>query len=207
MSELERDILIARVADGDASEQEWTTFRAWAERDALMWRELAELQRDAAALTSAVNRAVGAADFIEAPVGEHMSARLTERFRMIGLWGGWAAAAALVLVWATGWRLPSGGLGTGADRASLPLMPTGSPQDTLRQYLDQGRQSGTVVGQVPEFVMQDVRPAPDGQFEVIFIRQIMERAVVDDLYGLGADDAGRAVPLRLRRVAPGERPF
>lgn len=205
MSELERDILIARVADGDASGQEWATFRAWAERDASMWRELAEMQREAAALASAVNRAVGAADFVEAPVGEHMSARLTERFRMIGRWGGWAAAAALVLVWATGWRLPFNGAASGAGQAAL--LPTGSPQDALRQYLDRGRQVGTVVGEVPEKVMLDTRPAADGQFEVIYIRQIMERAFVDDLFGVGADESGRAVPLRLRFVAPGERPF
>lgn len=199
MSELERDILVARVADAEASDAEWAAFRSWAQRDPSLWRELAELQRDAVELSSAVNRAVAAADAIEAPIGEHLGARLSERFRLVGAWAGWAAAAALALAWFAGVRLPEPG---GMNRASMPVSLT--PREALEQYLDRGRRAGTVVGEVPELVMLDSRPVADGHgFEVIFVRQIMERAVVDDLFRMATDADGRVVPLRLRPAVPG----
>ncbi len=205
MSEFERDILIARVTDGAASEQDWAAFRSAAERDPAMWRELAELQRDATALAAAVGRAVAIADTVEAPIEEHLGTRLSDRFRLIGTWGGWAAAAALVLMVVTGWR-PAAPLGT----QTTGVVPSiGTPQEALREYLSRGRQEGVVVDQVPEMVMLDARPAPDGQgFEVIYLRQIMERTMVNDLYGLGVDDAGRPGPFRIRIVPaqPGAGP-
>ncbi len=198
MSEFERDILIARIADGGASEQDWTAFRAAAERDPAMWRELAELQRDAAALTAAVGRAIAVADTVEAPVADHAGYGFARRLRLAGYWGGWAAAAALVLMWSTGWR-PSAG--PGIPQTSTLTRSFGTPQEALDEYLTRGRQAGFVVGQAPDMVMLDARPATDGRgFEVFYIRQIMERTMVDDLYGMGVDDSGRPGSFRLRIV-------
>lgn len=204
MSEHERDMLIARVADGDASESDWAAFRAQAERDPAMWRELAELQRDAHELAAAVNRAIAVADDVEAPIGAHLGARLTERFRLVATWGGWAAAAAVVLMWSTGW---SAAPQTGAPRAGLiPRM--GTPQEALQEYLTCGQRAGVVIDQVPEMVMLDARPAPEGAgFHVVYIRQIMERAVVPDLYQFGVDAAGQPASVRLRLVPAPQEPF
>ncbi len=205
MSEHDRDILIARVADSEASEAEWSAFRAHAERDPSMWRELAELQRDEQELAAAVNRAIAVADTIEAPMTEHAGARLTERFRAISLWGGWAAAAALVLMWSTGWRpAPAGTQPQAAD-----LLPRfGTPQEALNEYLTRGREAGVVVDQAPEMVLLDARPVPEGRgFQVFYVRQIVEKAVVDDLYRLGIDGSGKAATVRFRVAPTGQGPF
>ena len=42
-------------------------------------------------------------------------------------------------------------------------------------------------------------------YEVVYVRQILERTVVKDLYRLGADEAGEPRPVRveIRPAAPG----
>jgi hypothetical protein len=205
MSEHDRDILIARVADSEASEADWAAFKAHAERDPSMWRELAEMQRDALELTAAVNRAIAVADTVEAPMTEHAGARLTERFRAISLWGGWAAAAALVLMWSTGWRPGP----TGSNTLTSGIGPNFStPQEVLNEYLTRGREAGVVVDQAPEMVLLDARPVPEGNgFQVYYVRQIVEKAVVDDLYRLGIDEQGRGATVRFRVAPAGQGPF
>jgi hypothetical protein len=122
MSEHDKDILISRLLDGGADEavtgSTWDAFRAMAERDPTLWRELAEAQRQQADLAAAVEAAVTVADSVEAPVLDHITYRFSERMRLMGSWGGWAAAAAIVLVWATGFRV--GGAGGVNNQAGIP---------------------------------------------------------------------------------------
>jgi hypothetical protein len=200
MSELDRDILISRVADGAASDAEWERFRCMAEREPSLWRELAETQRCAAELTAAVGAAVAAADGVEAPTEALMAARFSERLGKIGRWGGWAAAAALALAWATG--LPKSGTET-ASLTGGTLVRT--PQDALDYYLDRGQKEGTVLGEAPEHVLIDATPCSDGQgYDVFFMRQIVERTRVRELSKLGVDDAGQVRPVRVY-LAPRSR--
>lgn len=201
MSEHDRDMLLGRIADGAGTERDWDAFRALAERDPTLWRELAEMQRDAADLTAAVGRALAVADLVEAPAETQIVARFTDRVRQVGAWGGWAAAAALTLVWATGGLHAPGPVGT-----NLAGMGFSTPDDALQAYLDRGQQSGQVIDELPAKVLVETRPsaARPGGVEVIYIRQIMERAVVDDLYRFSQDEFGRPAPIRVApaRVAP-----
>lgn len=195
MSGADRDVLISRALDGEATPEDWSAFRAMAERDPTVWRELAEAQQDRAELAAAVAHAVAIADEVNAPIEQHLSERLTFRIRTVAAWGGWALAAGLILAaYLAPWqaRRPpdtqSAGLGPGLVRID-------SPQDALDAYYTRGRADGTVLGELPERIVLETTPY-EGGIEVIYLRQIVERLRADDFYRLGYDEAGRPVPVR-----------
>lgn len=71
-----------------------------------------------------------------------------------------------------------------------------------------GASAGTEqLAEMPERVLLEVRPLPNGQVEVIYVRQLIEKSVMDedDLYQVKPDDAGinRTVPYRQRRPSSG----
>ncbi|MBZ0171123.1 MAG: hypothetical protein K8E66_01960, partial [Phycisphaerales bacterium] len=60
-------------------------------------------------------------------------------------------------------------------------------------YMETGKQANRVLGQVPQRVVLETRPAAQGGgVEVIFLRQIIEREIVgpDRLYRLSRDEFG-----------------
>lgn len=63
------------------------------------------------------------------------------------------------------------------------------------------------LAEMPDRVLLEVRPLPNGQLELIYVRRLIEKAVVneDDLYQVKPDDAGidRTVPYRTRRPSSG----
>jgi len=193
----EVELLISRVVDGEASEADWSAFRALADTDATLWRELAEYQKDHAELALAVQAAVAVADGVEAEVGDEIHRRFSERVRLVGTWGGWAAAAAVVLVWMTGIR-GAGEVQQPMTAGMLPAVPVPmTAADALQTYLDKGHESGLVVQEVPTRVLLEARPTKSGGYEVVYLRQIMERKQVRELNTWGSDDVGRLVPVRL----------
>lgn len=216
--------LLTRVVDGEERPGEWHAFSDAADRTPLLWRELAVQQRDSRLLLGALSRHVDSAgeaiDFaIRSPSDSPASrasgddaATWRER-RHGGLrfgWTGWALAACLAGAWlfSASIRLPAGGdqFGIGADS------PTGggvvraglSPDEALRAYLDLGRESGAVVGELPGKPVLEQRATEDGSgVEVVFIRQIIERRRVPTLYEFAqTDEFGRAVaaPVRVTRA-------
>lgn len=201
---LDRDLLISRVVDGRASSDDWTALDRLARADAVVWAELAQAQREHALLAGAVAEEVSRAERVELPGHHAASYKLSSRIRSAGAWGGWAAAAAVALAWMGG--LPAtqtGGLQPAGGEASLS--PFGTASDALNAYLDLGKKDGTVIQQLPgKVLVEDPRPAADGQgFEVIFIRQIVERERVPDLYRFSRDETGglTPVPVQVRRAA------
>jgi hypothetical protein len=200
----DKDILISRVVDDEATGEDWAALRELAERDPTIWRDLAQAQYTSIGLASAVEAAIEIADRVEPPVHEHMRAGLRFRAGAAAKWWGWLAAAAVTLAWA-GAGMPAR---TGVSGASLDgAVPTaGSAADAFRQYLDVGKRSGQVVQEVPQLVLVETKPAPDGAgYEVFYIRQVIERAVVQELYGLGQDEAGRPARINLQpRPEPAE---
>lgn len=195
----DKDLLISRVVDGEAGAADWDAFRALAARDPDLWRELAEAQRAHADLSAALAEAIAIADAVEAPVHEDMTRRFTDRWRMVGALGGWAAAAALALAWATGMAGEPVGSSSGDQRASLPgVSAFDTAAEAYQAYLRQGQQAGRVVGEVPAKVLLEAQPAQGAAgYEVLYLRQIMERAVVSDLYEFGVDERGQPVPVRV----------
>lgn len=204
---LDRDLLISRVVDCRASAGDWAELDRMAKSDDSVWRELARAQREHALLAGAVMDEVMKADSVAIPEHHAASYKLASRIRSAGAWGGWAAAAAVALAWMGG--LPAGDTGAGLPSNQASLAPFGSASDALNAYLDLGKKDGRVIQQLPgKVLVDDPRPAADGQgYEVIFIRQIVERERVPDLYRFSRDEAGNltAIPVQARRAVRAAR--
>lgn len=197
MSEVDRDILISRVVDDEASSEDWARLKALAAQDSAIWRELFEAQRGQAELARAVERELDVAEFVHAPVEDHLTIQLSQRIRRGLAWAGWAAAAAVALAW----------IGVGPQETTLgpaqgPTMANLTPTQLLEGYLEKGRQQGVVRGEAPAKMLLSAEPAPGGGYEILYIRQIVEMAIVDDLYQLQEDETGTPRPAPVRMNAP-----
>jgi hypothetical protein len=198
-----RDLLISRIIDANAGAGDWRAFRRLAETDASVWRDLADAQRQHERLCEGVGVMTRAADAIELPEPVSDGRVLQRRLDSVGRWGGWAAAAALVLVWSTGVRTGGAPTGNGPDGlqgASLvggTALRDATPEQAMERYIDAGRSAGVVVGEVPERLIVQTTPREDGSVEVVFLRQIIERRVADQIYREVRDDAGRLVPVAI----------
>ena len=73
--------------------------------------------------------------------------------------------------------------------------------DLFQAYLQKGRQEEMVIGEVPEKILIDSRSMPSGEgYELLYLRQILERAIVPDLYQFTAQDAlGRPTLVRFEQ--------
>lgn len=195
---LDRDVLISRIIDGEASPEDWAAFKALASREASVWRDLAECQQDHADLSTAVAEASAIADSIDLPVEEARSVRLGQRLRMAVGWGGWVAAAAVALAFSTGTGTGGSGEGSAASLIPTGAIPVSTPEQAYDAYLRLGRAQDRVVEEVPARILIETRPLQSGGFQVRYIRQIVEQVNVPTLYEFGEDEAGRPVPIRVR---------
>ncbi|MDQ7013853.1 MAG: hypothetical protein Q9O74_08165 [Planctomycetota bacterium] len=194
MTGVNRDILITRVLDGEATPEDWAAFRAMAARDQAVWADLADAQQDRADLAAAIADAIAVADRVEAPVHHHAGERLNARIRTGVAWLGWAAAAMVAVVGFTGRFGAVSSPGTEADTQQAGLFSISSPEDAMRLYLDKGLEAGSVLGELPDRVMLSSTPAADGNgYTVVYLRQIVERHHVDSLFQLGEDEIGQPV--------------
>lgn len=199
-----RDLLISRIIDAQAGADDWQAFRAAADRDAGIWRDLAEAQRQHELMCEGLRAASACADRVDLPEFITDGAPLQRRLDGLARWGGWAAAAALVLVWATGapvLRQPAGTQLPSTQTAGLltagPSLQDATPDQAMDRYLNAGRHAGFVVGEMPERLIIETTPRPDGSVEVVYLRQIIERRVTDRVYREVRDDAGRLIPVAI----------
>lgn len=200
MTGIDRDVLLCRVLEGEATPEDWAAFRALASREPQVWRDLAEAQQDLASLEEAVAEAVRPADHAELRVERHHGERLTIRSREAVAWGGWAVAA---LVVAAAVLRPVGSLpqhdGTAPGLQAASLV---TPEDALRAYFAQGGEQGRVLGEVAEPMVLQYSPIEGSRsVEVIYLRQILERAILEDVVRTRTDDSGRVVPLIIEQPA------
>ena len=205
MNEQRDDILISRVIDGDATAVEWDELTALAAANPPVWRNLALSLREDKVLARGVNADVAVADSIELPRTADRPAALIELHEpgrhpavlaRLGGWSGWVMAAVLTIAWVTGMFSPvptDPGLATGTNRAQIL-----SASDLLQAYLDRGRQEDRVIAEVPERVLIETRPSETGRgYELLYLRQILERTVVPDRYKFyGQDEMGRPTLVR-----------
>ena len=202
---VDREVLISRVVEGRAEASDWMRLRALSR----------ELEGALARVQDVALPAVGA-DRTERLGVLHLGGERWGGERAVAVAGHrvrtalpWALAACLGLALFTQMNLPArvtpvpgaGGVATmGTSGASLgpSVMTPGysSPDDALAEYLRLGKEQGQVVAELPQRVVVESRPAPGGAgYEVLYLRQVLERAVVSDLYRTGVDDAGRRVLL------------
>ena len=199
------DLLISRIADGEASQQDWNSFSSLAEQHPRAWKSLAQAQRDHQSLSLAVGVAVHAAEHVDLPTRDaadvflrrarpHASAARVRQF------GGWAVAATIAIAWLSvsggQFVLPGSNSQNPEKLAAAGFYPVHSPDDALQLYRDQGKQSGRVLAEVP--VLLESRPATTGRgYEVVYVRQILEHAQVENLLRFARDEAGKPIPVRV----------
>ena len=201
------DILISRVVDGVASATDWESFEQLGAADPSAWRELALAQRQEQMLRRTVGEAVVVAESVGLPAVVHAEHRLKFRLRRVATWGGWAAAAALTLAFLTrgqvGGQQQLGGQGV----QTSAIGPTFENADQLRKaYIEKGKEEGKVVGEIPDRVIVRTTPTKDGGYELVFVRQIMEREKVNDLYQASTAEDGKLWPVKVRFVVAGGKP-
>jgi hypothetical protein len=222
MIEARSDILISRLIDGEAGAEDWKEFQALASAAPELWRELAEAQRQHELLGAVVADVANRADAVELPdlsedisfseasPGLHLAQRLSAYL-------GWGLAAALAIALWAGVKpnanlsppIQHGG-GTSSTGGSAPppaQFASLDPSVLLQGYLDRGKTEGTVLGELPDKVLVETRPAAEGGgYEVLFIRTILERTRVPELYEFSAqDEAGR--PVLAKYTGGGRRPL
>ena len=193
------ELLISKAVDGRATRLEWAVLEIAAHEKPVVWRDLALTMRDNALLEDAVNRAADRAEQVGLPASTQVSGRPSS----LRTWGGWAAAAVLAVMFVAQWR----------NLANQPVSSTGSSQpqvaglgsftadEARKAYLQRGKQDGSVLGEMPAKVIVQGAPIKDGQgYEVVFIRQIVEKARVDDLVRFTSDEAGQQRIIRLREL-------
>jgi hypothetical protein len=209
MAETELDILLSRVVDGRATPGDWAALERLGQQDPSVWRDLAMLQRDDRALRAAVALATAPAQAVELNIPRaHTSRALSMRARRVASWAGWAAAAAVALAFVTTKgpppAAPTGSPITAGLGAPSPVM---SAADSLAEYLSKGRAEGTVIQEVPEKWLVGTVPTRDGSAQqVIYLRLIMERTEVPDLYTFSRDEWGNPAPARVPLPAPAPQP-
>jgi len=205
MNDLHDDILISQAIDGNATTAEWDELTARAEADPTIWRTLAATLREHGAFGRAVNADVAVADSIEMPAPEITpTARRATVSRFRG-WSGWAIAAVLTIAWVGGVHnlVKTEPTMPGTDSAQPLTNHAGFGDGTtaaqlLQAYLDKGRQEDIVIAEVPERVLIRTRPAgTGGGYELLYLRQILERTVVPNLYEFySQDEMGRPTLVR-----------
>ncbi len=208
--DLARDVLITRVVDGEASSADWKTLAELAAADQRVWAELAEQQQAHDELSRAVEIATAPADAVDlSDLDDHLRApnSMERRLRIVGTWGGWAAAAAVALLWTTGLNPTEPVSDDLGEQAGLVRIGD-SPEEAFDRYLAAGRADGSVVAEIPDRVVRSVRPLETGQLEVTYVRQVIERRMVDEAYRRALDEFGRTVelPVPVARPAPAASP-
>jgi len=215
------DLLISHVVDREATADEWHELETHAQAQPRLWRELAEAQRDGAALRGALRLAGDLADRTPLPARlmadhddetVHVDARTLPHptrgpqrltLHRFGSWSGWLVAAMVALVALLRFA-DSPSTIPGANPAGLGVsLKDANPEQLREAYLTKGQAQGAVLGEMPGKMMVEMRPGPDGQgYEVIYLRQIIERTVVPDMYQItGTDERGQPTLTRFRTPA------
>lgn len=196
------DLLVSRIADGEASEQDWRQFDTLAKAHPEAWKQLAQAQRQHGELSLAVGVALNGAERVELPVRsagyghlDHHGAFAHAPLHRLRSWGGWAVAAVVAMAWLGGHRLgviaPASNPG-----ANMTQVAGWTSDDYASAYLSKGQKEGRVFGELAARPLE-IRTAANGQgFDVLYVRQIVEQARVKDLMKFGVDETGRPVPVR-----------
>ena len=195
--------LISRVIDGDASDDQWREFEAMAEADPELWRHMAEAQRDHSALVFGMSAEGAKADSFRLSRSSDGTGTIPQQHRLrlasASAWSGWAVAALIAIASSLTLKDRHFDSRTHEPKVRTAGLPFDSAADSFFDaYLERGQQTGQVVAEVPTRVLVDTRPVGSGQgFEVIYIRQVLERTVVPDIFEIeGENELGQPTFIR-----------
>ncbi len=190
------DILISRIVDGTAQPADWEELHGIAEHDGGALERLAEAQRREGSLRDGLAAALDDIGGIELPEA-HTAAVYKFRSRLQS-WTGWAAAAAVALAWLTA----SGFLHSTSTPHNIVAGWTPTTTDeAFDQYQMMGYAEGRVLAELPLVMLQTER-LENGQAEVTYLRRVLERRLVTEIYEPSVDESGQTilVPAQLIRV-------
>ncbi len=205
----ERDVLISRIVDGVATNEDWINFRILAAKDSSIWSELADTQRLHDMISQCMQSDLANADRVELPGGLIDDRPMRARLEVVSRWSGWAAAA-IMLVWFFGQSdVPTidHDLATAGILGSSILLDQAKPDQAFDQYLSSGQILGQVVGEMPDRVVIETRPMSDGTIEVLYLRQIIERQVIEHVYRETHDEMGNVIPVPVKLSPSIEKSF
>lgn len=187
------DILLSRAVSGDRDA--FAAVCARAATEPALLEELAAWQADELRLARAARDLESIADRAELPPAE--SAR--GRSWRAGL--GWAAAAAIAIAWISQSVLPQD---AGPARENVagfdPFTGFATSDDAFDAYVDKARQDGVIYGDVaPPTIIGSRELGGDEGFEILVVRQIIERRRVPEMFRLvPVDESGALAPVVIR---------
>jgi hypothetical protein len=187
---VELDILLARAVAGDR--EALALVRARGAADPAILEELAMWQADELRLSRAARELGAVADSVELPDIE------PERRRSWRVGLGWAVAAVVALAWISQSFLPRIG---GATRQNVAgFAGFASADDAFDAYVDKARSDGVIYGDVAPPTIIGSRELGGGKgFEVLIMRQIIERRQLSELYRMvPVDESGKLAPIVIR---------
>lgn len=187
------DILLSRAVSGDGGAL--ATIRARAVDDPALLEELAMWQADELRLARAARELESVADRVELPPVEHAGGRAWR----LGL--GWAVAAVIALAWISQSVLPRGGQPARTNVAGFDgLKGFATADDAFDAYVDKARKDGVIYGDVaPPAIIGSRELGGDQGFEILVVRQIVERRRVPEMYRLvPVDESGALAPVVIR---------
>lgn len=172
-----------RILERHALPADYEAFAARARRDPACWEDLLAGLRDDDALRLALDEELEPALRVPLPAPRAAAGGLRA-------WGGWLAAAAMALLWATAELTPP-----------APVSPGWTPPvaagPLVTDDLSGAPAPDPVLAELPSRLV-GTRPAADGAgYEVLYLQPVLRRARVANVLGVGADEHGRpaAVPV------------
>jgi hypothetical protein len=185
MSKITRDeILIDRVIGRDDQPADWRELRSLAAEDKAVWKRLLDSMEDETLLRAASTDFLERASTVEAPLP---ASRLSPIARV---WTqsisrfvsplGWVAALAIALLWITE---PPRSMATGLGEAlTAPALVA----------------DGELITELPRLLVSSEPSAEGDSFELLYMRRILERVRVDEIYSMRRDEAGHSYPATVK---------
>jgi len=193
------ELLLSRVIDGEATAGEWSALVAAATAQPGLWQDIAEAQREHVVLRRFIDEQTDRATRVDVPQPRHgaVDPRGVALRAPRMAWTGWGVAALIGLAVAvqsflSGTSVNRGPALTGATNEAS-VLPVRTTDQALQDYIELGQESGDVIAELPAKVLIETRRSPTGEgYELLYLRQILERTHVPDLYEFeGQSEAGQ----------------
>lgn len=189
---------------GEADAADFRAFESLAKSEPKAWERLARALRDELDMRSALyaedHAARAEAEITRAATQRPGRDQAQRRPGSIApvftfrAWSGWATAAMIAIAWtifAVAPTEPHEPMTSPAPRAQFASYTV---DDAYERYLELGRSEGRVIRELPARMIE-MESDEDGGMVVYYIRQLLEREYVNEMYRYGEDELGRPLPV------------